>query len=91
MSGSAIDTVHILWTTFSEVRAVRVHCPTCRPFRVAAVAAFQEWYGWMVTCLRCGESWQDGEMLMRPCEPGWRPKAIQAARTRYRRVHPKGL
>ena len=81
--------IHILWTTFSDVRAVRVFCPTCRPFRVAAVAAFQEWYGWFVTCLRCGESWEDGEMLPRPFMRGWRAHSIASARERYRSAHPK--
>lgn len=81
--------LHINWTRFSEVKAIRVACPTCRPFRVAAVASFQEWYGWLVTCLRCGEQWEDGEVLPRPCERGWRVKSIQEARKRYRQMHPK--
>ena len=82
-------TLHVAWTGYSEVKALRVHCHTCRPFRVAAVGAFQEWYGWFITCLRCGDQWEEGERLPRPCRRGWRREHIQAARDRYRAYHPK--
>jgi len=36
-----------------------------------------EWYGPSVTCLGCGESYQDGERCERPFARGWRKKSIQ--------------
>ena len=84
-----MNDVHINWTRYDTVKAIRLRCPNCKPFQVAAVAAFQEWYGWMVTCLRCGERFEDGEWLPRPCERGWRLDSIARARKLYRQFHPK--
>ena len=39
---------------------------------------FQEWYGWDVACLHCGESWGDGERIERPFAPGWRKRRVKS-------------
>ena len=71
--------LHINWTRYSETCCIVVDGPTCkRPRRT--LAQFQEWYGWTITCAGCGDTWQDGERMERPFEPGWRRKAIEAAR-----------
>jgi len=43
-----------------------------------------------ITCLRCGENWQDQEMSPRPFEPGWRKKSVEAAKRLYRRERGNG-
>lgn len=58
-------------------------CPSCT-FYATHVGFFQEWYGWSVTCLNCGEEWQDGEWGERPFVQGWRSKNIEAARKRWK-------
>lgn len=75
--------LHVSAPRAMEVRLVRVHCPTCGRRRWMTVL-FYEWYGFTVTCLRCGENWADGERRPRPCAPKWRQKSIEAARRRYR-------
>jgi hypothetical protein len=81
--------LHICYTRYSRVEAFRIKCPNCRPFQCAAVGAFQEWYGWYVTCLRCGERFADGEWMPRPAERGWRQDSIRSARRQYRDAHPR--
>lgn len=71
--------IHINYTRYSERICVIIDCPTCARQR-RAIANFQEWYGWDVTCAGCGDSWQDGHMLERPFMPGWRRKNIEQAR-----------
>lgn len=85
----------ISWTADTAVRVcapwptdrklARIDCPTCKR-RTFAVGWFAEWYGWDLTCLRCGEQWAEGEMLPRPFLRGWRKKSIEAAKARWRRV-----
>jgi hypothetical protein len=54
-------------------------CPTCE--RRRRFAGFdQAWYGVTLTCLACGDSWSDGEMLERPFRRGWRDRARAEAR-----------
>jgi len=58
-------------------------CPTCKKRR-KFWGAFYEWYGWNITCLSCGERWQDGERLQRPFCPGWRKDSVKRARAAMR-------
>ena len=37
---------------------------------------YYEWYGASVSCLRCGDQWNDGELSMRPLARGWRKRNI---------------
>lgn len=71
--------VHICFATVDAARPHFSHCPTCKGRR-KFWAWFQHWYGWTVTCLRCGDRWQDGEMLERPFKPRWRQENIDHAR-----------
>ena len=80
--------VHIHAPEPTEARKIRRRCPTCEARRTH-VAFFYEWYGWDVTCLGCGDSWQDGEMRERPFEPRWRANSIAAVRSRWRVVRAK--
>lgn len=80
-----MSSLHVSWTRFSEVERRILPCPTCERRR-AMCCAFQEWYGWTVTCLTCGDKWQDGEMLPRPFKPRWRNENVEAARKLLLRV-----
>ena len=57
-------------------------CPTCKRRR-RFVCTLYEWYGWMVTCCGCGDSWEDGERLPRPFKPRWRSEAIAKAKKQW--------
>lgn len=78
-------TLHLHAPSADRAEINRGDCPTC-----AKATRFVEihvpWYGWTSSCLRCGDSWQDGERLERPFARGWRPRAIEEARARYRRA-----
>ncbi len=63
----------------------RNHCPTCKR-RTYMVWRHTPWYGHDHTCLRCGESWQDGQMCERPFAPRWRERSKKEARVIYRRL-----
>ncbi|KKK58840.1 hypothetical protein LCGC14_3040370 [marine sediment metagenome] len=63
----------------------RMPCPTCEKPKWF-VCFLYEWYGWSVTCLACGEHWNDGERQERPFMRGWREKSKQSARDHYRRL-----
>ena len=76
--------VHVHAPAPVECRLVRQHCPTCER-RTYMVALLYEWYGWHLTCLACGESWEDGERLPRPFAPRWRQCSREAARKAYRK------
>ena len=71
--------VHIHRPPVMENRRSRRHCPTCKRRTTFACFLYQ-WYGWDVTCLACGENWQDGEHAERPFAPGWRKANIDAAK-----------
>jgi hypothetical protein len=71
--------VHINWTHYSQTRCEVIDCPTCNRQR-RALAQFQEWYGWTITCAGCGEQWYDGERGQRPFIQGWRKQNIEEAR-----------
>lgn len=77
--------IHINWTRYSERACIFGHCPTCERDR-RMFGAFQEWYGWDVTCAGCGDRWSDGEMHDRPFAPGWRRKNIEYARRELAKI-----
>lgn len=76
--------VHIHAPSADMVRLHRRDCPTCERRRYF-VAAHYEWYGWDLTCLWCGDTWQDGYRRERPFARGWREKSKASARALYRR------
>ena len=80
--------VHICVRRIALRKVNRRRCPTCAR-RTRQLCEFEEWYGWTLTCLSCGDAWTDGEMLPRPFAPGWREKSIAAAKTRVRDMRAK--
>jgi len=77
-------TLTVCQPTIQEVKKWRRICRSCT-FRATFLGWHQEWYGWHVTCLNCGEVWQDGEWGERPFERGWRQQNIAAARRVWKR------
>lgn len=61
----------------------REKCPVCEK-RSVILSWFTDWYGWSSTCLRCGDRWEDGELLPRPFAPRWRERNKEEARKRWR-------
>ena len=80
-----VNHVHICWTDFTDNKITVQHCPTCKQ-DARFLCRFQEWYGWNVTCLQCGDSWNDGELSPRPFMRGWRKLAIEAANNKAREL-----
>ena len=78
-------TLHIHAPQPTEKRIVRTECPTCER-RTYFVDFFTPYYGWVMTCLKCGDKWEDGERLPRPFKPRWRAESKARAKARYRRV-----
>jgi hypothetical protein len=71
----------ICTATISKTVAKREYCPTCKKSR-KFLCEFEEWYGWTITCLTCGDQWMDGQRGDRPFERGWRKKAVEYAKKR---------
>lgn len=71
--------LHVCRTRVDSCRKVIQICWNCKKRR-AMWGWFQEWYGWHITCLSCGEQWQDGEHVPRPFMPKWREENIKHAR-----------
>ncbi len=57
----------------------RIDCPTCKRSRFALFLSY-EWYGPNLTCLRCGEAWDEEGRCERPFERAWRKRAVADAR-----------
>jgi hypothetical protein len=77
--GAAMKGLHICYSRMDETKKWRRRCPSCT-FRTTMFGWFQEWYGWHITCLHCGEQWQDGCQVERPFMSGWRKRNIAEAR-----------
>jgi hypothetical protein len=79
-----MDGVHVQFSKvhFWDVR--KTYCPTCKKNRYFW-GWFQEWYGWEITCLKCGDVWQDGERTERPFLRGWRKASVKSALAHARR------
>ena len=58
-----------------------IWCPNCGASR-EMLAEHVPWYGWGLTCLSCGDAWEDGERLPRPFKPRWREESITRAQER---------
>ena len=80
--------VHINRPRWSRHEKRRLRCPNCQKRRTF-YCFFQEWYGWAVTCIGCGDMWTDGEHHPRPFEPGWRKRNIASARRNWEIQEPK--
>lgn len=74
--------IHVYAPAPMEVQIVRAHCTTCQRSR-RMVTTLYEWYSGELTCLRCGESWNEDGRRERPFARGWRPRAIRSAWRSY--------
>ena len=79
-----MSVLHINRPRVDRAEKRRLQCPTCKARRTF-YCFLQAWYGWDLTCIGCGERWQDGERMPRPFEPRWRERSIQSARDRWLR------
>ena len=62
-------------------KAVFLKCPTCKTKR-RFLAECYEWYGATLTCLTCGDIWNDGELKERPHRHAWRTASVYNAKQR---------
>lgn len=54
--------IHINLVRTNIKKIVRIKCHDCN--KKSYFAAFhQEWYGWDLTCMRCGRQYSDGYMM----------------------------
>lgn len=58
------------------------YCPVCERRRRFIVRWDGAWYGTTLHCA-CGDSWQDGELLERPFQRGWRKKEQERFRAMW--------
>jgi hypothetical protein len=80
-----VTVVNICAPGAEKAELIRGHCPTCgRSRRLTALR--YPWYGWRVTCLRCGDAWEDGERMERPFRRAWRKAAVRSAWRSYVRA-----
>jgi len=84
MPDTNISSLFICPTRYTQTRLRVMRCPTCKTRR-RHLAQFQDWYGWYTTCLTCGATWADGEMLPRPFAPRWRKAAVAKAKATWKR------
>jgi hypothetical protein len=73
------DNLHICAPSPVKYERRVIQCPTCQQRR-RFVCRLYEWYGWLVTCCACGDSWEDGERLPRPFRRGWRVEEARRAK-----------
>lgn len=57
------------------------YCPTCEK-DTEYLGEHIPWHGWTITCLTCGDQWQDDYRLARPFRRGWRKDRVRRARER---------
>ena len=76
--------VHVSFRRIDAKIIDRQDCPTCGKPRFF-VCLFQHWYGWDVTCLKCGDQWSEEGMYPRPFRPRWRQDNIDSAKCAWRR------
>jgi hypothetical protein len=73
--------LHIHVTPADRIGVETLECSTCETERGFLLEHY-EWYGWMLTCLSCGDQWEDGERLERPFRRAWRKAAVAEALAR---------
>jgi hypothetical protein len=61
------------------LRKARRMCCTCHARRTMLLWT-QDWYGPVLTCLACGDSWNEDGMAERPFMRGWRQDRVAHAR-----------
>lgn len=73
--------IHVCFAHYSEEKVEKINCPNCKSDQ-DFLCQFEEWYGWTITCLNCGDRWQDGELCLRPFQRNWREERKINARDR---------
>lgn len=81
-----VSAVHISVPRYESVELKRYPCPTCNKVRFF-VRCVEEWYGFTLICLRCGERFSDCSRHQRPFERGWRKKSIESAKRVFTNFH----
>ncbi len=67
-----------------EIKTTLIDCPTCEK-KTEFLCEYYEWYGGEITCLNCGDSWNEEGRAPRPFERGWREKSISRAKATLER------
>lgn len=80
-------TVHLHCPAVTAKDLQSTTCPDCGK-RTRMISFFTPWYGWDVTCMRCGREWADGEWQPLPFVRGARQKNIDAAKAKWRILPP---
>jgi hypothetical protein len=76
--------IHVHAPKPSKTEVVKFHCSNCDCAR-EGLAEYTEWYGYELTCLNCGDVYDEDGRRERPFERGWRKKSVDAARERLER------
>ncbi len=69
------------------IKMVENDCPTCKK-KTEFLFESYEWYGGEITCLNCGDRWNEDGRAERPFMRGWREKSIANAKARLERNSP---
>lgn len=68
------------------IKKITTHvCPDCKR-RSRFIEFFYEWYGWDITCLRCGREFKDGVWINLPFKRQARTDSINNAKAKYRKI-----
>ena len=66
-------------TALDSVEIKRRDCPTCGRPRFFLLSQ-EEWYGFTLVCLRCGDRFGEEGRHQRPFERGWRERSVESAK-----------
>ena len=80
--------IHIYAPSATEAVIRSLDCPTCKRRRFALCLHY-EWFGPDMTCLGCGERWNEDGRAERPFARGWRKESIRQAREAGKRYRAK--
>ncbi len=70
-----------------DIRSMKKDCPVCEK-ETEFLCEYYEWYGGEITCLNCGDRWNEDGRARRPFERGWRERSIANAKARLERIPP---
>jgi len=82
--------VHVHAPQPSTRKIVTGECRDCKR-RSRFLSFFTEWYGWDLTCLKCGRQWQDGHWTPFASYRYARRDSINAAKNLWRRYTAQGM
>jgi len=82
--------IHICAPQVERAHIQKAHCPYCKE-TTDFLCEDVEWYGWYVTCLKCGDRWGDGELMPRPFKPKWRAERLEDAKKKIENYKEQGI